>query len=285
MTPEKAMTLSNITVPEIILQGKDKTEFEWRFNAPLAAIVWKMATENPRLEFIAECRNVDTGILRVNGFNVCIDGRKVGSISTAYTNSDRCFELRSDILSAERSRGGAYRTKDAKKALAAIKKAFVPKSIATIVSEAFDMARNIVNTQSYRKNGLVHSERASLDAAISAYVFEDSLDTFKSYLGAKFPEKLYALDKLAQYQSEMVTVDQIRGALDGKRTYLVLIDRAKYIVSKDDTVNVYDDTSLPEVLRCKLGMLKLVEPEQMIENIGCRASKDVFVLVDETVAL
>jgi hypothetical protein len=49
-----------------------------------------------------------------------------------------------------------------------------------------------------------------------------------------------------------------------------------------DDVQLYDDNSLPETMRGKLGMLKLVDAEYFIENVGCRVNDEVFVvLMDE----
>lgn len=286
MTPQKAMLLPNVVVPVSLLDGKEKSDYSYVFVNPLGDLVWKVASENPRLDFIVagNIAHSDDACIQVRNFEVHMDGHRVGSIGTTYTNYGRAFEIESDLIQANRIRRGGYKTQDDKKAAAAVKKTFVPKPMSKIVSEAHDAARVIVSNQSYRKSNLVASEQGQLHDAIARYVFEDSLDVFRDYLSTKYPAKLRNLDKLLNYKAEMITVDQIRSAFDGKQTYLVITDRSKYIVSKDDTVNVYDDTTLPEVLKCKLGMLKLVEPEQMVENIGCRASKDVFVLVDETVA-
>jgi hypothetical protein len=62
----------------------------------------------------------------------------------------------------------------------------------------------------------------------------------------------------------------------------VVKDGGKYLVKVGDDVQLYDDNSLPEIMRGRLGMLKLVEAEYFIEGVGCRVNDEVFVvLMDE----
>jgi hypothetical protein len=46
-------------------------------------------------------------------------------------------------------------------------------------------------------------------------------------------------------------------------------------------VDLFDDNTLPDWMRGKLGMLKLVQPEQFISNAGCRVNDETFVLMVE----
>ena len=64
----------------------------------------------------------------------------------------------------------------------------------------------------------------------------------------------------------------------GKRVSTILVSGKEYIVQTLDNVQLYDDTTLPEHLKAKLGMLKLVEEEQVVTGIGCRVSVDAFVV-------
>jgi glycine cleavage system H lipoate-binding protein len=53
-------------------------------------------------------------------------------------------------------------------------------------------------------------------------------------------------------------------------------------VKVGDKVDLYDDNSLPVDMRMKLGMLKLVQDEEYLTDIGCKVTSEVFVLlVDE----
>jgi hypothetical protein len=59
----------------------------------------------------------------------------------------------------------------------------------------------------------------------------------------------------------------------------IMLKAEKYFVKALDIVQTYDDNTLPYEYRGKLGMLKLVSNEQCIEDVGCRASDDTFILM------
>jgi predicted Zn-dependent protease len=81
----------------------------------------------------------------------------------------------------------------------------------------------------------------------------------------------------------MQTIEDAQKAFDNKHKHaLIVLADGKYIVKVLDNVQLYDDTTLPHDLRGKLGMLKLVEAEQMVTGIGCRVSDEIFVVLHES---
>jgi hypothetical protein len=67
------------------------------------------------------------------------------------------------------------------------------------------------------------------------------------------------------------------------QTALVVRDMGKYLVKVGDKVDLYDDNTLPQDIRMKVGMLKLVGDEQYLTDIGCKVTSEIFVLlVDKT---
>jgi hypothetical protein len=46
-------------------------------------------------------------------------------------------------------------------------------------------------------------------------------------------------------------------------------------------VDLFDDNTLPDWMRGKLGMLKLVAVEQFVSDTGCRVNDETFVLIVE----
>jgi hypothetical protein len=110
------------------------------------------------------------------------------------------------------------------------------------------------------------------------FVLDVKADEFKQY--AMGNGQLTLLSQLRATGLEMLTVEDIETKFkSGKDTSLVLLSNGKYVVKTGDEVQLYDDNTLPVDMRGKLGMLKLVEPEQMIEGVGCRATAEVFVLL------
>lgn len=287
MDESTAMTLSNVTFSDKTLQGKRKSDFDFVVEKPLNEIMWKVITENPTWEFrvpeyyaqIKSATADEKARITVTKFKVFKDGEEVGMIDRdyRYDAGGYIFSITSNTIRSERERVGAYQTKDAKKALAAIKKTFNPKSLGERMNDALGEAARAISRQSSRKRGDHQSTLYSLVPLMKIFAFVEHADAFKNY--AIRHSQAHNLAKLREMESEMLTVTDIESKFKGAGTSLILVANGKYLVKTGDEVQLYDDNTLPVDMRGKLGMLKLVEPEQMIEGVGCRATAEVFVLL------
>lgn len=287
MDAKTAMTLSNVTISDKLLNGRRKSDFDFVVEKPLNEIMWKVITENPTWEFRVEqyyatlkSETADTRpLITVAKFSVRKDGEEIGKIDRdyRYDQGGYVFSISSNAIRNERERVGAYRTKDAKKALAAIKKTFSNKSLSERLDEAMAEATRAISRQSSRKRSDHLSTMNSIVPTMKSFVFDAMANEFKQY--AVRNGQAHNLAKLKEAEAEMLTVTDIESKFKGSGTSLVLIANGKYLVKTGDEVQTYDDNTLPIEMRGKLGMLKLVEPEQMIEGVGCRATTEVFVLL------
>jgi vacuolar-type H+-ATPase subunit F/Vma7 len=288
MDASTAMTLSNVIISDKLLNGRRKTDFDFKVEKPLDEIMWKVITENPSWEFKVNeyYGNVKSETadsrprIGVSKFKVFKDGEEIGQIDRdyRYDAGGHIFSITSNAIRSERERISAYRTKDAKKALAAIKKTFSNKSVGERVNEALGEAARVVSRQASRKRGDQQSVLNSLVPVMKAFAFVQHPEEFKKY--AVISGHAHNLAKLREAEAEMLTVTDIEAKFKtDKGTSLVLLSNGKYVVKTGDEVQLYDDNTLPLDMRGKLGMLKLVEPEQMIEGVGCRATTEVFVLL------
>jgi hypothetical protein len=190
------------------------------------------------------------------------------------------FAITSNGIKAERERNTEYCTKDAKKALAAIKKTFSNKSIAQRMDEAFNDAARSISRENGNKTHTANRCLSRLSPTIQAFAFVTMQKEFETYAQSLGMGAI--LNEYKTAQLEMLTVDAIQTKFNTiEATHLVLSLGGKYVVKTGDKIDMYDDNTLPVEMRGKLGMLKLVEPEQMIEGVGCRATTEVFVLLAE----
>ena len=288
MDASTAMTLSNVTFSEKLLNGRRKTDFDFVVEKPLNEIMWKVITENPSWEFKVheyygqiKSETMDTRPrITIGKFAVFKDGEQIGTIDRdyRYDAGGHVFSITSNAIRNERERISAYRTKDAKKALAAIKKTFNNKSVAERINEALGEAARVVSRQASRKRGDQQSVLNSLVPVMKAFAFVQHPEEFKKY--AVISGHAHSLAKLREAEAEMLTTTDIEAKFKtDKGTSLILMTNGKYLVKTGDDIQLYDDNTLPLDMRGKLGMLKLVEPEQMIEGVGCRATTEVFVLL------
>ena len=291
MNANTAMTMSNVTVSDKMLDGRRKSDFAFVVERPLNEIMWKLVVENPTWEFKIEgSRNLSTvdNVMNVGGFTVLKDGEQIGNIGRTYRYarsgaSEYVFCIESNAIKKERERGYAYETKDAKKALSAIKKTFIPKTLNDRIADARELAKKAVNQQASRKYRKHASLLDDLLPMIKVFALKEQGQEFAHYLSRH--SKSNMLEDLNEAQSEMMTTAAIQAEFVNDNTSLVLLANGKYVVKTGDDVQVYDDNTFPQAMRSKLGMLKLVEPEQMIEGVGCRATIEIFVLVTEPLEL
>jgi hypothetical protein len=288
MDASTAMTLSNVTISDKLLNGRRKSDFDFVVEKPLHEIMWKVIVENPSWEFRVleyygqiKSETADTRPrLTIGKFAVFKDGEEIGKIDRdyRYDAGGHIFSISSNTIRNERERVGAYRTKDAKKALAAIKKTFSNKSVAERMNDALGEANRVVSRQTSQKRSNHQSTLHNLMPLMKAFAFVQHAEDFKKYVIVN--GQAHQLAKLREAEAEMLTVTDIEAKFKAdKGTSLVLLSNGKYVVKTGDEVQLYDDNTLPLDMRGKLGMLKLVEPEQMIEGVGCRATTEVFVLL------
>ena len=287
MDANTAMTLSNVTIDDKLLNGRRKSEFDFVVEKPLNEIMWKVITENPSWEFRVQqyygqvkSETMDERPrITISKFKVFKDGEEVGVIDRdyRYDAGGYIFSITSNTIRNERERVGAYRTKDAKKALAAIKKTFNPKGVTERVNDAFAEATCAISRQSSRKRGDHHTAISRVAPLMKSFAFEVMHKEFINY--AIRSGATQQLADLRTSEAEMLTVTDIETKFKNAGTSLVLLSNGKYLVKTGDDIQLYDDNSLPVDMRGKLGMLKLVEPEQMIEGVGCRATTEVFVVL------
>ena len=90
------------------------------------------------------------------------------------------------------------------------------------------------------------------------------------------------LEKLKDYQKDYVNSFEFAQKIKADENYLVVPYEGKYLVKHLDTVQFYDDTTLPEFLKRNVGLLKLVEKDTFIPDVGCKVSTEAFVVYGET---
>jgi len=87
------------------------------------------------------------------------------------------------------------------------------------------------------------------------------------------------MEKVELLDTEMRTIEKVQEDFSNNKTALVVKDLGKYLVKIGDNVELYDDNTLPLDMRMKMGMLKLVEDEQYLTDVGCKVSSEIFVLL------
>ena len=240
----------------------------------VCVLVWTLAKEFPLWTF---------KVVGWRTFKVLKDGEELGQIGEEWYGSKQAITIRNDRIAAQNERKNAYHTQDIEKAVLRVKKMFKPMTLA----ERMVKARTDANTVLLRQyRGAHHNTqvlRNQMDQSLMEYAYAH-MGQYMAWLKAK--NDLTMLGVIESHEKSKVdiqTIEDAQKAFDNKHKHaLIVLADGKYIVKVLDNVQLYDDTTLPHDLRGKLGMLKLVEAEQMVTGIGCRVSDEIFVVLHES---
>ena len=205
-------------------------------------------------------------------------GVEIGSISRSYSSGDYKMGISNDRIAKKRHRTDTYSTGNVDKAMLAIKKTFSKPNVEERVDKVYTQAIGVVRDVYWQKDRECDNAKGEVQAEATKYVFKEGFPAFMEHL--KTMNKLKLIDKQAEMVAEMQTIQAVRKLVDDREATLIILDGGNYIVKKRGEVTIVPSADLPEDMKTKLGMLKLVEPEQFVSGVGARVSTESFVLVD-----
>jgi hypothetical protein len=250
----------------------------------MCRLVMNLAMANPLWRFIV----TDTqGDHKPVGFSVVDSGEEIGKISRQYYRGDYKLSLTNDRISNARERTSSYRTGDVDKSILMAKKMFGKMNPNERINKAKDAAERIVTRASWNKERERTQHQSLVKNEMLAWVETKGHDMFMKFIKIEAIPSLKhkvttSMEKVELLDTEMQTIERVQKDFSDNKTALVVKDSGKYLVKIGDKVDLYDDNTLPLDMRMKMGMLKLVEDEQYLTDVGCKVSSEIFVLlVDE----
>lgn len=268
--------------PNVVVENADKmpqeklAKIHFRSNH-MRPLVSHFALAQPTWTFVL----IDRGTINpeqvvCEKIDVICGPDKLGSITAEWYRGEYAVGLRSHRTNTNR---GVQRTGDFNRAVALAKKLFVPRSQHELIDVAIDAAKRALQEAQWKFG----RERASAAEELAPHMRMFALaneSAFAKHLVEKNKANLTkVIDKYKEASMHMTTVEEVKEWFDKGKTALVLLDSGEYIVKMGDDAQVYNDVTLPDHFRGKLGMLKLVNEGQIIEKIGCRVNPNVFVVV------
>ena len=284
------LSLSNIVVGEDLQKSLDKEGLKLTgVYSMLDPVVSRLASLNPLWTFVINNSGQSMGNKRVAcGFTIKLDGEELGTIGLSYMGQrGRVICISNDRIGRGRQRSDSYRTVDADKAILMAKKMFSKMNPNERIQKAKDAAERVVSRASWNKERDRTQQQGYVKSEMLAWVETKGNAMFLEYLKTEAIPSLRhkvttSMEKVALLDTEMKTIEKVQEDFSNSKTALVVKDTGKYLVKIGDKVDLYDDNTLPLDMRMKMGMLKLVEDEQYLTDVGCKVSSEIFVLlVDE----
>ena len=272
-TENKPKQVDIFALPNVRNHEKDPVELS-TLSVRLTQYLWTLAKEHPLWTF---------KMYSYRSFEVLKDGESLGYVGEEWYGRNYALYVRNDRIAQQNERKNAYHTQDIHKAMLRVKKMFSPMTLTERVSKAREQAHAVLMRQERGTHRLIATHESPINKSLLEYA-KENFSQYVLWLKEKHDLTMLAhLKELEDAKVDMATIQEAQSAFasKGKHALIVLAD-GKYIVKVLDNVQLYDDTTLPVDLRGKLGMLKLVEDEQMVTGIGCRVSNEIFVVLHET---
>jgi hypothetical protein len=284
------LSLSNVVVGEDLQKSMDKEGLKLSgVYAMLDPVISRLASLNPLWTFVINSSTHSIGSSRVaSGFMVKLDGEELGSIGLSYMGQrGKVIAICNDRIGKGRQRSDSYRTVDADKAILMAKKMFGKMNPSERISKAKDAAERVVSRAHWNKERERTQHQANVKNEMLVWAETKGHAMFLEYLKAEAIPSLrhkvtVSMEKVELLDTEMKTIEKVQEDFSNNKTALIVKDLGKYLVKIGDNVELYDDNTLPLDMRMKMGMLKLVEDEQYLTDVGCKVTHEIFVLlVDE----
>ena len=267
--------------PDVVKNGYVKSNL--KAHTLLKQAIEKLAPMYPLWQFVVP--RVFMGD-EVQMFEVMANGQELGSITRMYHGRDYVIAVTNHRIAESRTRGSDYKTRDVDKAVLKVKKTFAPRNPKELLAEAQKEAGRFLNSQENGKLRALNKHEYSISEAMLSYVRGAGYEGFLTHaqtLEPRVRDKVLAdVQGEKELRMEVKSIEEIRRQFENQIAALIVRDSGKYLVRIDDNVQIYDDNTLPESMRGKLGMLKLVDAGFFLSDVGCRVNDEVFVVkVDE----
>jgi len=279
-----AMEFNNVVVSEKLQRERGIPKTDYKLFSSMNSVVEKLAPLHPMWRFeVTQAQNFAGQKPEVLKMEISEHGEVLGSIERRWHGQEYHMFVSNDRINEKMLRGSAYKTTNPEKAIAKIKKTFSRPSINERVDKAEKRVESFLLDQANFKAREEREVKAPIHNAATKYImgegwslFLEHVETLPANERANILKNIQERDRL---KDEMLTIESVQSKFMDKKTALVIKDAGKYVVKIGDSVQIYDDNTLPTNLRGGLGLLKLVDVEHFLSDIGCRVSNEVFVLL------
>lgn len=279
-----AMEFTNVVVSEKLQRERGIPKTDYKLYSAMNSVVEHLAPLHPMWRFEAvEAQSFASQKPEVLKVKISEYGEVLGTIARQWHGQEYHLFITNDRIGEKMLRGSAYKTTNPDKAIAKIKKTFSRPSIKERVAKAAKLSEHILERQVSNMQRGVRDAKYAINHAANTYILGAGWPMFLAHIEtlpvSERDSMLKHIQEQDTYKQEMLTIEAVQTKFKENTTALVIKDAGKYVVKIGDTVQIYDDNSLPANLRGGIGLLKLVDVEHFLSDIGCRVSDEVFVVL------
>lgn len=212
-------------------------------------------------------------------FNVYANRERLGSVSYGRdARGSSAFIVSSERIPNRKNRAA---TKDGKKALTTIRKYFKPET----VKERVRVALNDIDTRttvdfSVARDGYIRA-RGNMVTTVESFILANEAQV-RDFMQGK-GDNPTVLDSYINQKHKLDVIERTKKKMNSSGGVAVIRDKDKYIVAdSEDAFFTAPDNTLPAYMRQALGMLKLVDNGEFLDNVGYRFNENLFYIFHST---
>jgi Cdc6-like AAA superfamily ATPase len=272
-----------MTYENIKLSGKELQAGWTRTIDPfLKPLVEALALKYPQWTFesLYSTTNHSDKTEEAGRFKIIDKREELGVISKDWAKNGYRFQIDNHRINNMRERGSGMKTIHLDKAIKHVGKFFSKKNVSEKLNEARQLAEqglgNVASSKNWKLREVWNNDEAS--EALQKYL----LSVFPDALTMLDPKIINKLEDFPTRVTEKLEVDSMVKELRLGNMYLVLLDGMDYAIQKgNDAPTIKASEQLPDYMRRAVGLLKLVEDNQVIHGVGYRANANTFMVINK----
>lgn len=243
-------------------------------------LIDKLALRHPEWSIVGhESINMpNAGAYVVKRFRIYDGLDEVGTVTYSNWRDEDKFEIRNPRIYKSMTSRGYRSTKDAGKALKIIEEFFSAKTLDERVMEARSRIDSAINNAEWNARRAFEKTWSDLTPALAAYLTLN-LDRIRPTLEA-FGAPASALDEITERSENRKITKRVHTAHGTDKGVAIMLHGDRYVVDRGTgNVETLTLSQLSEDMRSKLGVLKMVEDGQVIDDFGIRVNPTTFYLL------
>jgi len=252
----------------------------------LKDLVEQLALKYPQWTFVetsSTAMAVDKTYL-AHRFDVKDKREVLGTIDKDYCSNGYRFRIDNHRIEGMRERGSGMKTIHLNKAIKHVDKFFGRKNVDEKFKEAKDKVKNTINQIDNEKAWALKHSWSALEQQAQTFIYSNYEEFTASVItpGARASE---AIKELPSKLNEHHAMQHIDSMFKNNNAFIVFIDGVNYSVQKgEDPLEIKQSDELPDFIRRAVGLLKLVEDNQVISDVGLRVNETTFLVLPNNVS-
>lgn len=278
------MTYANIELREHDRFG-DGIKRQSTIDPFLKDLIEQLALKYPQWTFVetsVTAMAVDK-LIHAHRFDVKDKRELLGTIDKDYCGGSYRYRIDNHRIEGMRERGSGMKTIHLKKAIKHVDKFFGKRNMVEKITEARRKVENTLSQIDNEKGWRLRGTWGAMESQARNFITSN----YQAFMDSIVDKTSIAkhLEQLPTQVEEFNATQHLTKMLQTDNAFIVFIDGLNYSVQKGkDPLEIKQSDELPDFIRRAVGLLKLVEDNQVLSGVGFRVNETTFLVLPNNVS-